>query len=170
MSNPSGPWSRSASGAAFTAGRRYRLALWRNWNSGEGRILFVGLNPSSADESRDDPTLRRCIGFARRWGYGGLLMANLFALRATRPQQLRAARDPVGDGTDRWLAWLAADAAMIVACWGNHGSMLDRDRAFSARQPRLWCLRRNRDGAPAHPLYLPGGVAPRRWHPSFRGR
>ena len=88
--------------ANFSRCRRYRYALWRRWAPGDDYGLLVGLNPSTADHRRDDPTIRRCIGFARDWGYSGLCVANLFAFRATYPRDLFAADDPVGPRNDAW--------------------------------------------------------------------
>src|SRR5437763_12292606 len=102
----------------FSACRAYRYALWREAAPGRpGYALVIGLNPSAADETADDPTVRRCRDFARRWGYGALCLANLFAYRATEPAALKAAAAPVGRGNDRWLTRLAAAAGVVVAAW-----------------------------------------------------
>jgi hypothetical protein len=142
-------------GAVFSTDRQYRYALWRNWDKRGKRVLFVGLNPSTADENTDDPTIRRCVGFARDWGYGGVLMGNLFAFRATRPRDLRLSQDPVGRRNDRWLEALSRNAGMILACWGNHGLFMNRQEIFRGRYPDIHCLAINRTGTPAHPLYQP---------------
>jgi hypothetical protein len=152
-------------GAVFSADRNYRYALWRTWAPELDRVLFVGLNPSTADEVSADPTLRRCAGFARAWGHGGVLVGNLFAYCATHPVELRAAADPVGPDNDAWLERLAEKAARLVVCWGNHGALLGRDRQFSAGRDTLLCLRRNRNGSPAHPLYIRRDQTPGRWRP-----
>jgi hypothetical protein len=89
--------------AAFSRDGRYRYALWREWDAAKPCVLFIGLNPSSADDRRDDPTIRRCTGFARRWGFGRLAVGNLFALRTPHPSQLRRVPSPVGPRNDRWL-------------------------------------------------------------------
>ena len=89
--------------AVFSPCRTYRYALSRVWAADKPYALFIGLNPSTADETLDDPTIRRCIDFAKRWGYGGLVMANLFAYRATNPSEMKAATDPVGVANDEWL-------------------------------------------------------------------
>ena len=86
--------------ADFSACGTYRYALRRIWLPAAPQVLFIGLNPSTADEKSDDPTIRRCLGFARSWGYGGLIVANLFAYRATAPSALREARDPIGPLND----------------------------------------------------------------------
>jgi len=127
-------------------------------------ILLIGLNPSTADASHDDPTIRRCIGFARDWGCGGLWVLNLFAFRATFPRDLRAAEDPVGPRNDRWLRLVAGHCTRIVACWGNDGAFLGRSTDVRRMLgDRLEVIRLNASGEPAHPLYLPGRLKPVRW-------
>lgn len=146
--------------ANFSRCRRYRYALWRRWAPGDGFVLLVGLNPSTADHLRDDPTIRRCIGFARDWGYSGLCVANLFALRATYPEDLLAAEDPVGPRNDQWLRRLARNAGLVVGGWGNHGRYRDRADQVLPWLPEPHCLRLNQSGEPAHPLYLPRHLTP----------
>jgi hypothetical protein len=140
--------------ATFSRCRRYRYSLTRSWDPALPTILFVGLNPSTADSSRDDPTVRRCIGFAREWGYGTMTLANLFALRSTDPAQLWTARDPIGPDNDEWVRSLADSAAMVVVAWGAHGGLLDRDRHVLAMLSSVHCLGRTQAGQPRHPLYL----------------
>src|SRR3989449_11540410 len=103
--------------ACFSRCGTYRYALWRRWAAGP-QVLFVMLNPSTADAQRDDPTIRRCIGFARRWGCGGIEVVNLFALRATDPRRLRYTRDPVGPENVAHLARAAGRASLVGAAWG----------------------------------------------------
>ena len=112
--------------------KQYRYALWRQWDEAKPYVLFVGLNPSTADAVEDDPTLRRCMGYARDWGYGGVCMANLFAYRAAEPKVMMAAKDAVGPQNDQWLVRLADEAGLIVAAWGNDGSF--QGRADSVRK------------------------------------
>lgn len=152
-----------ASGAVFSPCRSYRYALWRTWDETRPRIFFVGLNPSRADERSDDPTLRRCVGFARSWEFGGLLVGNLFAWRTPDPARLRRAPQPVGPDNDSWLAAMARAAERIVVCWGRHGSLLGRDLRFADAHDALWCIGVNLDGAPTHPLYLPANRRPAPW-------
>lgn len=101
--------------AVLSTCRKYRFALWRIWDESKPYAMIIGLNPSTADEKEDDPTIARCIGFARSWGYGGLCMANLFAFRATEPADIFAASDPIGPGNDEWLIKLADGAGVVVA-------------------------------------------------------
>ena len=101
--------------AVFSDCRNYRYALWRIWDDAKPYAMFIGLNPSTADETEDDPTIRRCMNFAKDWGYGGLCMTNLFAYRATIPANMMSAADPVGAENNAWLANLAENAGVIVA-------------------------------------------------------
>ncbi len=141
-------------GATFSPCRRYRYALWRTWNAAGGTILFIGLNPSTADEQRDDPTIRRAIGFARRWGYGGVTFCNLFAWRATEPARLKEAAKPFGPHNLRSVMRLAGRADRVVAAWGNHGSYQDGDAKIISRLGELHCLGVTQLGQPRHPLYV----------------
>jgi len=144
--------SLSASGASFDG--PYRYLLWRRWAEAAS-VLFVMLNPSTADAQRDDPTIRRCIGFARAWGFGGVEVVNLFAWRATDPRELRRAADPIGPANDRAITLAAARSHAILAAWGVHGALLDRDRQVTAllAGSRVRCLAHTGNGAPRHPLY-----------------
>ncbi|MBX3356447.1 MAG: DUF1643 domain-containing protein [Phycisphaeraceae bacterium] len=140
--------------ARFSPCRRYRYLLKRRWAREKPFVLFIGLNPSTADETLDDPTVRRCVGFARSWGYGGLMLANLFAFRSTCPRRLTQVRDPVGPENDDWLVRSARSAGLVVAAWGVHGTLQDRADAVVGQLPDLYCLGTTRAGAPRHPLYL----------------
>tara|TARA_Y100000589_G_scaffold173269_2_gene164498 strand:- start:1033 stop:1494 length:462 start_codon:yes stop_codon:yes gene_type:complete len=142
------------SSALFSECRTYRYALWRIWDESLDSVLFIGLNPSKADESYNDPTIRRCINFTKKWGYGGLCMANLFAYRATEPKTMMIADDPIGPVNDQILFDLVSKAKIVVAAWGNHGSFMGRSVQISRSILNLRCLRINKSGEPAHPLYL----------------
>jgi len=153
------------SSAEFSPCRQYRYALWRHWtvapgSQDKGYVMFVGLNPSTADESNDDPTIRRCIAYAKDWGYSGLCMVNLFAFRATQPADMLSAEDPVGPENDSKLRQLADGAAVVVAAWGVHGTHLGRDEVVKAMLPRLHYLRLTKLKHPGHPLYLPKTLTP----------
>ncbi len=139
----------------FSTDRVYRYTLWREFDlANRTYVQFVGLNPSTADEVQDDPTVRRCIDFAKRWGFGALCMTNIFAYRATDPDVMKAAQDPIGPGNDAWLTRIAAGAGLVVAAWGNHGAFIDREQAVVSLLPRLTCLGTTKSGAPRHPLYV----------------
>jgi hypothetical protein len=155
-------------GAIFSKCRTYRYSLWREWDAERGHVLFVALNPSTADERHDDPTIRRCIGFARDWGYGGVYVANLFAFRATQTSDLLAASAPIGPANDRHLRRLVTQARIVVAAWGVHGCHLGRDAVVARALPSLHCLSTTRAGFPAHPLYQPRTRIPVPWSPPVR--
>jgi hypothetical protein len=142
--------------------RTYRYTLWRDLGglAGEGYAMFIGLNPSTADEVNNDQTIERCMSFAKSWGYGALCMTNLFAFRATKPVEMIAAADPVGPDNDLHLIDLARGAGIVVAAWGTNGAHLERDSAVRALVPNLHFLRKTEDGHPGLPLYLPGSLVP----------
>jgi hypothetical protein len=150
---------------------KYRYHLYRKLADGDRRIAtFIMLNPSTADHEIDDPTVRKCIGFCRRWRCGELHVVNLFAIRATRPAEMKLAADPVGPENIGWVkravstvnATNDSDQRNAVICaWGTHGSYLDQDMAVlssiqSACKPMA--LGFTRDGHPRHPLYVPYGA------------
>ncbi len=135
----------------------YRYLLWREWDAAAPKVGFVLLNPSRADGAIDDPTIRRCIGFARLWGYGGLEVANLFAYRTAKPSELRHVFDPVGLENDAYLRSLAQRVDRVVLAWGNGGTWQGRDRtvlAMFGKSLQLHCLAITQTGQPKHPLYL----------------
>ena len=134
--------------------RRYRYALRRVWDPSLPTILFIGLNPSTADHRHNDRTVARCIRFGQDWGYGQLVVANLFAFRTPYPRKLWRARDPVGPRNDRWLRRLIADSDTAVAAWGTHGTRFNRNQAVLAMLPQPKCLATTKHGHPKHPLYI----------------
>lgn len=149
----------------------YRYTLWRHvpaelFTAAPGRVLMiVGLNPSTATETLDDPTIRRCKGFARAWGFEWLCMTNAFAFRATEPADMKAIADPVGPDNDMVLAQCARRAQMVVAAWGTHGQHRGRDKLAVATILQaagvLRCFTITKDGHPGHPLYLPADTQPK---------
>ncbi|VAW44932.1 generated by GeneMarkS [hydrothermal vent metagenome] len=140
--------------------RKYRFALWRTWDDSKPHVMFVGLNPSTADETTDDPTLTRCINFAKSWNFGGVCMANIFAYRATEPSAMKVAKDPIGSENNDWLIGLSNEAGLVVAAWGNDGSYLGRSEQVKQLLPNLHCLKLNKSGEPAHPLYQKADMKP----------
>lgn len=142
--------------AHFSRCRRYRYALWRTWDASLPSCCFIALNPSTADATRDDPTMRRCIAFARAWGFGGMAVGNIFAYRATRPADMKAEPQPVGRANDRWLLRLASESPLVVAAWGSHGAWHARDQHVLSLLGPLHCLGVTASGAPRHPLYVRG--------------
>jgi hypothetical protein len=142
----------------------YRYLLWRAWAPGR-RALFIMLNPSTATATEDDPTIRRCIGFARAWGFDGLEVANLFALRSTDPTALYAHADPVGPLNDTTIADAAKRAGRVVCAWGAHGKLMARGAAVlcalwdAGIVPMVLGLTAGL-AQPRHPLYMRKDVEP----------
>lgn len=146
--------------AKFSKCRKYRYALWRTWDVSKPDAMFIGLNPATADENDNDNTVSRCISYAEDWGYGGLVMANIFAFCTKDPDVMKAAKDPVGPENDRWLKQLYPDAGIVIAAWGNDGAYLARSKEVVEMFPDLKCLKVNVTGEPAHPLYQPRVAIP----------
>ncbi len=154
---PEGPGD-IARAAYFSDDMVYRYGLMRRWGPGP-MVLFILLNPSTANAILNDPTVRRCIAFAKAWGYGGLYIVNLFALRSTDPRELRRARDPIGAQNDDALSSYAEFSELHVAAWGVHGALKERGRAvrdtLGVLGYQLHHLGLTQGGHPRHPLYLP---------------
>jgi hypothetical protein len=153
-----------AGSAVISQDGRYRYHLSRKIGGGGGVATFIMLNPSTADALKDDPTIRRCLGFCRRWGCGELHVVNLFAVRARNPDDLRKAPDPVGPENRDWVQRVAAQTAQcgpVVCAWGMYGTYIGQDRIVSDLikdicRPRILGLTRH--GHPRHPLYVPYGA------------
>ncbi len=146
-------------GAIFDINDRYRYSLWRAWSSYHPRIVFVLLNPSIADEERNDPTIRRCMGFARAWNFGSMEVVNLFAYRATDYKELFQVSDPLGEENNRFTMQAVERCSTVVVGWGTRGTLLGRDRqvlALFAGMKDVYCLGITKDGQPQHPLYVKG--------------
>jgi hypothetical protein len=159
--------AKNESGAQFSPCRRWRYLLWRRWDENKPAANFLMLNPSTADELKLDPSCTRAQCYAEKWGYGGLIVTNLFGWRATDPGEMKAVRDPVGRGNDAAILRAAREAALVVCAWGNHGAHLERSvrvlRALRSSRISLNYLKINSSGEPAHPLYLRGSLQPSRW-------
>lgn len=156
--------------AVLSECRLYRYSLTRTWDESRERVLFVGLNPSTADENRDDPTLRRCIGFAKRWGYGGLILVNLFAFRATDPSELLSTADPVGPENDAAIASALKLVNQTIVAWGTKGELLNRDIEILKQISQPYCLGKSKNGFPRHPLYMRKSLRPKKYRiPKNRG-
>ncbi len=149
----------------FSRCRRWRYLLWRRWDGRKPVANFLMLNPSTADELKLDPTCSRARDYAERWGYGALIVTNIFAFRETSPDRMKAAKDPVGRGNNAAILRAARESAIVVCAWGNHGAFLGRSaeitRKLKAKNIPLHALRVNAGGEPAHPLYLPGDLKPK---------
>ncbi|MEW9919885.1 DUF1643 domain-containing protein [Marimonas sp. MJW-29] len=153
--------------AVYSDCERYRYNLTREWDAGGKRVLFVMLNPSTATEVQNDPTVERCERRARHLGYGAFRVTNIFAWRATDPQDMRAVQDPIGPENDLTLREGADWADEIIAAWGVHGAHLGRGQEVAALLQRtgkpLFHLGLSKDGHPRHPLYLPYVQQPVPW-------
>ncbi len=156
----------AASTAVYSPCERYRYLLTRTWAPGP-RALFVMLNPSTATEVQNDPTVERCERRARAYGMGAFRVCNIFAFRATDPAVMRAEADPVGPGNDAAIAESAPWADLIVCAWGTHGAHLARGGAVGRLLRATGCplhhLGLTKDGHPKHPLYIGYGQVPVPW-------
>jgi len=153
---------------------QYRYRLNRTWGQ-EKPAVFVMLNPSTADASEDDPTIRRCIGFAEKWHCGGLVVVNLFAYRATEPKVMLAAADPVGPDNLEHVYNATRYAQLVVCAWGTKGSYMGRDAKTidcirRAGNAHISCLGVTKNGHPKHPLYLAGDTELQKYPPLDRKR
>lgn len=161
------------SSATFSADRRYRYTLERSWDETKPPFVVIGLNPSTADETTDDPTIRRCIGFAKREGCGSLLMLNLFGFRATDPNVMRAAKDPIGDANLETIVAETKKAVKqggkVVCAWGSHGEYRTQGEQVSIclRVP-AFCFGKTKSGQPKHPLYLKANTPLEKYDPYRR--
>lgn len=161
-------------GAEFSECGAYRYMLWRRWDTGKPRLGFIMLNPSTADAEQDDATIRICMGRARRLGYGGIRVANLFSYRATKPRDLKKAANPFGDVRNEF--WLSNVQDMefrgikpiVIAAWGDGGAYKDAERRALSTicmdyGHRLYCLGLTKAGHPKHPLRIPYAIEPQLW-------
>lgn len=151
----------------FSECRTYRFRLDIVWDAALPVCNFIMLNPSTADELVNDPTVERCQRRAAEWGFGRLVVTNLFAFRATDPKEMLAVADPVGLDNDRHIAEAAREAKLVICGWGIHGKHRGRSNAvrtlLSSLNVSLTALRLCQDGEPGHPLYVGYGVRPEPW-------
>lgn len=146
-------------GAVFSADRKYRYALWRIWDKSKPLVMFIGLNPSTANETKPDPTITRVKGFATDWGYGGFYMMNLFAIVSEDPAVLQTDPNPMGDNAG-WIEEIAPKCSIIVFAWGNFKQAQKRGNFVTKQFPHAYCLILNKNGSPRHPLYVKSEVMP----------
>jgi hypothetical protein len=152
------PFDDAGAGATFSADRAHRFRLWRRWGTNMP-ACFLLLNPSVANETQLDPTLRRCRSFAKAWGCGGMVVVNLFALVSPYPEALLTHPDPVGDGNDEAIARAARESSIVIAGWGAHPKAKERaEHVVDMLRGvcELKCLGKTKDGHPRHPLYVRG--------------
>jgi len=147
------------SGADFSDDRKYRYKLWRIWDQSKDKVMFIGLNPSTANEKDPDATVKRCINFAKSWGFGGMYMMNLFAYVSTDPKKLVTSGEDLSNN-NRMLIETAIDAELIVFCWGCFKQAKERAKDIIELFPKGHIIRRTKSGNPEHPLYLPGNLKP----------
>lgn len=140
---------------------KYRYYLTRQWDLYLPSVNFIGLNPSTADASDDDPTIRKCMTYARGWGYGGIIMTNLFAFRTKDPyEMMQQGVNAIGAENNRYLIQGHKEAKISVAAWGNHGGLNERSKDVVHLIPNLYCLKITKLKQPAHPLYLSSQLTP----------
>lgn len=145
-------------GASFSECRRYRYSLWRIWDKEKPLVMFIGLNPSTAKEDADDPTIRRVKAFAASWGFGGVYMMNLFSYVTPYPAQLMHYEDPVDGANDFQLKQIGKLCSEIIFAWGSFPEAKHRAKEVIAMFPDAKALILNNDGSPRHPLYVPKKV------------
>ena len=159
-------------GCIFSECRKYRYVLKRIWIPKKGFVVFVCLNPSTADENFDDNTVVRCIGYASSWGYGGMIMLNLFGYISTDRSVLQDVYDPIGPDNDKHIQEWSQNAGLTVAAWGNDGALMNRgiNVMKMLKEPHYLALTKNNH--PWHPLYLKKDLKPIKfynskiWNPS----
>lgn len=167
------------SSASFDPTETYRYTLWRRWAPELPDVAWIMLNPSTADAYVLDPTIKRCVSFSKAWGFGGLVVVNLFALRSTDPKALYKHADPVGPGNDAAIVEALSYVSLVMAAWGVHGKYSRRgadvmklieniEVRLDVKYPRppLECLGVSKDGFPRHPLYLPSTTERQRYEVS----
>lgn len=156
-------------GAVYSDCDRYRYRLWREWDASKPTLAFCMLNPSTATEVKNDPTIERCMRRAIAWEYGRLEIVNIFALRSTDPRALYACDDPVGPDNDTAILDCAHRSSAVICGWGAHGSLSGRGVYVRKLLLEHWpdglvhVLRVNKDGSPCHPLYLSYNLKPQEW-------
>ena len=153
--------------AIVSQDEKYRYCLWREWDIG-GAVTFVMLNPSTADARIDDPTIRRCIGFAKKWGFGRMVVVNVFAFRATNPKKLpNDILEAIGTHNMAWLDHGATYGELIVPAWGVEkphlwqgydSAKMTLTHVAKKHGTPIKCLATNQDGSPKHPLYVPANA------------
>ena len=146
----------------------YRYSLHRTWNNQMPSVMFVMLNPSTADDKQDDPTIKRCINFAKSWNYGGIIVCNLFAYRATNPKELLSVHNPFGDQNIYYTKNNADKVPAIICAWGNEPILKKVLKNMSPVSllhfalDKLYYLELSKNGVPKHPLYLKNTLTPKK--------
>lgn len=150
--------------AILSEDRQYRYVLSRIWDEDKPIVMFIGLNPSTADECEDDPTIRKCIKYAQKWGYGGLYMLNLFAYRTPNPKILWDIKNPIGNKNDDYVKEYSNKCDKIICAWGNDGDFMQRGKSVLQLAVNAYYLKLNKSGQPSHPLYLKSDLIPQKFN------
>jgi hypothetical protein len=152
----------------------YRYSLTRIWDCSKGKVLFIMLNPSTADANNDDPTITRCINYCKSWGFGGLYVVNLFPFRSKEPGDLLKCENPLGENNSYWIKVAALKSDIIICAWGNSPIVNKLTKKFPNHRPldtirihEMCYLELSKDGTPKHPLYLLKSLNPKSWHSIF---
>ena len=151
-------FNQTDTGAIFSECKKYRYALWRIWDKSKPYIMFIGLNPSTANEFKNDPTFTRVIGFANDWGYGGVYMMNLFSFVTAYPKELQIDEDSL-QINNRWLKVISVKCDRIIFAWGSFKEAEQRSNYILERF-KGFALEINKDGSPKHPLYVKSNIEP----------
>ena len=155
--------------AVYSDCENYRYLLTRTWDPAGRKVLFVMLNPSTATEVQNDPTVERCERRARTLGFGSFRVTNIFAWRDTDPKKMRSAKEPIGPENDTAISESCSWADQIIAAWGTHGAFLDRgaavEKLLRASGRPVYHLGLSKDGHPKHPLYIAYAKQPEVWDP-----
>ncbi|WP_323594833.1 DUF1643 domain-containing protein [Aliarcobacter butzleri] len=146
--------------AILSDDRKYRYVLSRIWDESKSKVVIIGLNPSTADENEDDKTITKCINYAKKWNYGGLYMLNLFAFRATFPEDMFNAEYPIGEENDLYIEKYSKLSDVVICAWGNSGIYKNRNEDVLSKIENKYYLKLNKTGEPAHPLYLSKQLTP----------
>lgn len=150
------------SNAIYSDCGNYRYVLTREWDESKKRVMFIALNPSTATELKNDPTVARIMNYAKDWGYGGASVCNVFGYRATDPKNMKAQKYPTGPDNDSLILEEAKNCDKVIACWGNHALHMNRARELRPKLGELYCLGTNSNGEPKHPLYLKKNLIPKK--------
>lgn len=140
--------------ARYSDCEKYRYTLTRTWDANKKRVAFIGLNPSTATELKNDPTVTRIINYAKKWNFGSATILNLFAFRATFPDDLKKCSEPIGPENDKWILHELKNADKIVACWGNHGKFMNRSQEVLKFLKNFYHFGLTKMEEPRHVLYL----------------
>lgn len=156
-------FNQENNGAIFSKCRKYRYVLWRIWDYNKPSVQFIGLNPSTANENSDDPTIRRIKKFAYEWGYGAVYMTNLFAYVTAYPKELKTCENPLGDN-DKWLKETSTKCEKVVFAWGSFKEAEERvNEVIKMFDGHALII--NQDGSPRHPLYVKSNTKPIKFNP-----